>query len=68
MFENGREQIRKQMDIVEIMRKQMLFEVLFKLKFSKLERYFLRRNHSFALSSHPNQPDPDSTLGSGSSD
>lgn len=49
MFLKGKQRIAKHLDVVEIMRTQIIFKVLLELKLSKLERYFLKRNNKFAL-------------------
>jgi len=68
MLAKGQARIHKQLDVIEIMRKQIIFDVLFKIKLTKLERYFLRRNHRFALQPGPKREDSDSTFNSAPSD
>jgi len=45
MVELGTEKIEKELDITKFLKSQMLFKVLIKAQFSKMERFLARRQH-----------------------
>ena len=49
--DKAKSRLSKHLDIVEILRKQIMIEALLKMKLGKLERFFLKRNHRFVIDS-----------------
>ena len=50
VFRAGKRITAAQLDIAEVLKKLILFDILLKMRNSKLERYFLKRHNRFALS------------------
>lgn len=41
--------MHKHLDIASVLKKQILFDVLIKMRMHKLERYFLKRNNRLVI-------------------
>ena len=47
--------MKQHLDVANIIKKQILVEILIKMRMNKLERYFLRRNHRFVIKDESKQ-------------